>query len=244
MGYGDFIVYIDESGDHGMANINPESPVFALTFCIFSKDSYRLEVVPSAQELKFEYWGHDCVVFHGHEIRKARGDFSILLNADVRGNFIEHMNTFIATLPVTIIAAAIDKQKHKSKYAFPKNPYEIALAFCMERLQFWLKENGQLDKTTHLLVEKRGKPEDDALELEFRRIVDGANAFGKMPNLEIRFMDKKHNSTGLQVADLVAYPIARHVIKPDQPNRAYELIEPKIRSYKGKIHGYGLKVFP
>lgn len=65
-----------------------------------------------------------------------------------------------------------------------------------------------------------------------------------MPNLEIRFMDKKHNSTGLQVADLVAYPIARHVVKPDQPNRAYELIEPKIRSYRGRIYGYGLKVFP
>jgi hypothetical protein len=244
MSYGDFIVYIDESGDHGMNNINPETPVFALAFCIFPKDAYRLDVVPRAQELKFEFWGHDCVILHGHEIRKARGDFNILLNSEVRGRFIDHMNSFMDALPVTIIAAAIDKVKHKAKYAFPRNPYEIALAFCMERLQFWLKEQGQLDLVTHLIVEKRGKPEDDALELEFRRIVDGANKMGKMPNLEIRFMDKKHNSTGLQVADLVAYPIARHVIKPDQPNRAYELIEGKIRSRGGNIHGYGLKVFP
>nr|WP_245441747.1 DUF3800 domain-containing protein [Rhizobium leguminosarum] len=58
-------------------------------------------------------------------------------------------------------------------------------------------------------------------------------------------MDKKHNSTGLQVADLIAHPIARHVIKPDQPNRAYELIESKFRkSGRGQIHGYGLKIFP
>jgi hypothetical protein len=28
-----------------------------------------------------------------------------------------------------------------------------------------------------------------------------------MPNLDIRFMDKKHNSAGLQLADLMAHPI-------------------------------------
>jgi hypothetical protein len=58
-------------------------------------------------------------------------------------------------------------------------------------------------------------------------------------------MDKKHNSTGLQLADLVAHPIARHVINPAQPNRAYELIEPKFRrGPNGQVHGYGLKIFP
>jgi hypothetical protein len=62
--------------------------------------------------------------------------------------------------------------------------------------------------TTHMLVERRGAKEDAKLELEFRRICDGSNQAGKMPNLDIRFMDKKHNSTGLQFADLVAQPIA------------------------------------
>jgi hypothetical protein len=52
---------------------------------------------------------------------------------------------------------------------------------------------------------------------------------GKMPNFDIRLMDKKHNSTGLQLADLVAHPIGRHAISPSQPNRAYDIIEPKFR---------------
>lgn len=177
--FGDFIVYIDESGDHGMANISPENPVFALAFCIFPKAAYRLDVVPRAQEIKFEYWGHDCVVFHGHEIRKARGEFNILLNSEVRARFIESMNIFIDSLPVTVIAAAIDKKKHKARYTYPANPYEIALAFCMERLQYWLEDNGQSGKRTHLIVEKRGKPEDDALELEFRRMSMALTPKGK-----------------------------------------------------------------
>lgn len=66
-----------------------------------------------------------------------------------------------------------------------------------------------------------------------------------MANLDIRFMDKKHNPTGLQLADLVAHPIARRVIKPAQPNRAYDLIERKFRrGPNGQVNGYGLKVFP
>jgi hypothetical protein len=115
----------------------------------------------------------------------------------------------------------------------------------MERLFYFLRDLGQADKTTHVLVERRGAKEDAKLELEFRRICDGNNQAGKMPNLDIRFMDKKHNSTGLQFADLVAQPIARRVITPDQPNRAYDIIEKKFRKDgKGNATGYGLKIFP
>jgi hypothetical protein len=88
----------------------------------------------------------------------------------------------------------------------------------MERLQRYLINLGQAERTTYVQVECRGRVEDAKLELEFRRICDGKNIIGKMPNLDIRFMDKKHNSTGLQLADLVAQPIGRHVVKPDQPN--------------------------
>jgi hypothetical protein len=112
-------------------------------------------------------------------------------------------------------------------------------------LQRYLINLGQAEHTTHVQVECRGKAEDARLELEFRRICDGKNVIGNMPNLEIRFMDKKHNSTGLQLADLVAHPIGRHVINPDQPNRAYDILEPKFRRGPGgRVRGFGLKIFP
>jgi hypothetical protein len=82
----------------------------------------------------------------------------------------------------------------------------------MERLQRWLQEKGQAQNRTHVIVECRGRTEDQNLELEFRRIAAGRNAVGPMPNLDIRFMDKKQNALGLQIADLVAHPIGRHVI--------------------------------
>jgi hypothetical protein len=245
LGFGKYIIYSDESGDHNLVSINPQNPVFVLVFCIFDKLEYSTLIVPAVQKLKFKYWGHDCVILHGHEIRKRHGDFNILLNSDRREAFLSELSAIIDQMPMTIIAAAIDKSRHVKQYTDPANPYEIALAFCMERLQWWLKEQNEIAHATHLVVERRGKHEDQKLELEFRRIADGRNALGKMPNLDIRFMDKKHNSTGLQIADLVAHPVARHVIDSTQSNRGFEIIRPKFRKKAdGKIDGYGLKIFP
>ena len=245
MPFSNYIVYVDESGDHGLNSINPQNPVFALAFCIFEKPSYRQVVVPVVQELKFDYWGHDAVILHSHDIRNQRGDFKILNDQAVRAVFLDRLNTIVDTMPVTIIAAVIDKYQLIKKYAYPNDPYSIALAFCMERLQMFLAEHGQTAGKTHLLVERRGAKEDKDLELAFRRICDGNNYVGVMPNLDIRFMDKRHNSTGLQIADLVAYPIARHTINPAQPNRAYDIVERKFRrSAAGHAAGHGLKVFP
>lgn len=246
MSFSDYIIYADESGDHSLTSINPQNPVFVLVFCIFDKRQYVERAVPAVQRLKFDFWGHDCVVLHSHEIRKATGEFNILLNHNTRQDFLARINGLIEEIPVTVIAAVIDKQRHVRRYSDPANPYEIALTFCMERLHRWLGEHGQADRQTHLIVECRGAAEDRKLELEFRRIADGRNARNEaMPNLDIRFMDKKHNSTGLQIADLFAHPIGRHVINPAQPNRAYELVETKFRrNENGRTQGFGLKIFP
>jgi hypothetical protein len=96
-----------------------------------------------------------------------------------------------------------------------------------------------------VIFESRGKREDDELELEFRRVCDGQNFLNKRIPLEIMLADKRVNSSGLQIADLVARPIGLSVLRPGQPNRAYEIIEKKFySSSQGKVDGYGKKVFP
>jgi hypothetical protein len=239
MHFSDYIVYADESGDHSLTSINPQNPVFVLVFIIFHKDAFIARAVPAVQRLKFDFWGHDGVVLHSHDIRKSYGDFNILLRADVRDKFLSRLSALMSEMPMTLIAAAIDKHRHIRRYKTPANPYELALAFCIERLRRWLHERGQAAKETHILFERRGRTEDDQLELEFRRLTEGNE------QLRCRFMDKRHNSTGLQIADLAAHPIGRHVINQAQANRAFEILRPKFRAGPaGRIQGYGLKVFP
>ena len=119
------------------------------------------------------------------------------------------------------------------------------MQFCLERAFLFLKEQGEAGRLTHVLVESRGRKEDADLELVFRRICDGANACGCRLPFEVVFVDKRQNLAGLQLADLVCHPIGRHLLKPGQKNRAYEVVEKKFRrSGAGKLEGYGLKTFP
>jgi hypothetical protein len=56
---------------------------------------------------------------------------------------------------------------------------------------------------------------------------------------------KQTNSAGLQLADMVARPIGRHLIDPTQSNRAFDTLEKKLRrNSQGKVQGLGLKVYP
>ena len=120
----------------------------------------------------------------------------------------------------------------------------------MEALYDFLKEKDQHEKKTHVVVECRGKKEDSELELEFRRICDGNNSLALSLPFEVVFSDKKVMSSGLQLADLVARPIGLALLKPEQENRAFEVLKKKFYCDGGReqvgvgYEGVGMKVYP
>ena len=80
--------------------------------------------------------------------------------------------------------------------------------------------------------------------MEFRRVIDDNRTGDRLP-FDIIFSSKESNAAGLQLADLVARPIGRRLLKPEQSNRAYSVIREKFRrSPDGKPRSWGLKVFP
>jgi len=243
--FSDYIVYVDESGDHGLVGYSAEFPVFVLTFCIFQKQEYIHRIVPALQELKFKHFGHDMVVLHERDIRKASGSFGFLTNAERRVAFMADLNTWIDQSTFSIVAIVIRKSDYAARHSEASNPYHFAMRLGLERVEKHLSRRGQHEFITHFVFESRGKRENNELELEFRRVCDGQYYRGKAFPFEIIIAGKQINSCGLQLADLTARPIGLHVLKPDQPNRAFELIRTKLdRSPTGKIEGYGLKCYP
>lgn len=243
----DFIVYVDESGDHSLEKVNPVFPLFVLSLCIFRKDDFLSQVVPSIQRFKFKHFGHDLVILHEAEIRKQHGPFSLLRDPNLRGPFLQELSELMSTAPFTVIASAIKKDALLTKYSRPEHVYHLAMEFALERLDRFLDEQGQADRKTHVVVECRGAAEDKELELQFRRICDGKNFRCKQLPFEIVFADKKTNSSGLQLADLVARPIGRVILDPPgRANRAWEIIEKKLYIPRGisLYRGWGLKIFP
>lgn len=243
--YSDHIIYVDESGDHSLTSIDPQYPVFVLAFCIFSKDDCTRYVCPVIQELKFQFFGHDMVVLHEREIRKAQEPFDILMNKEIRYRFMASLNDAITAASFVVIASVIRKEKLCHCYARPGNPYHLALRFCLERAHRYLDSLGEANRITYVVFERRGRKEDSQLELEFRRICDGDNYSRKQFPFRIIMADKRVNSVGLQLADMVARPIGLHVLRPDQQNRAYDTLAEKIyKNARGNVEGYGLKCFP
>lgn len=245
-----YIVYVDESGDHGMQTVDEQYPLFVLAFCVFHKRHYSEQVVSALEKFKFNYFGHDQVILHENEIRKEKGAFGIFRNREQRVQFFDELTGIIEYSNFILISCVIDKRSLRKQVDIESNPYHIALGFCLEALFNFLREKQQHEKKTFVVVECRGKKEDDDLELEFRRICDGNNRLNQTLPFEVLFSDKKAMSSGLQLADLVARPIGLSVLRPEQENRAFEVLKRKFYCDGGRVgvgrdyEGLGLKIYP
>ncbi|RUV89703.1 DUF3800 domain-containing protein [Mesorhizobium sp. M1A.F.Ca.IN.022.07.1.1] len=250
MEYGDYIVFVDESGDHNLEIVNPEYPVFVLALCVFRKEDYVNIVCPRVQQFKLAWFGHDVCILHEREIRKDLPPFGFLKSRAIKEDFLTQLTAIIADTSMTIIPAVIRKDHHKQRYSDPDNPYHLALLFCMERLALFLNANQQTGKLTHIIFEQRGGKagggeEDRKLELEFRRIMDGKHYLARrgFSNMEMEIIPKASNSIGLQLADLVARPIGLRCMRPLQVNRPFDIIRTKFMGSEFFPHN-GMKVFP
>ena len=91
------------------------------------------------------------------------------------------------------------------------------------------------------------KKEDQNLLRFYNRLRDAGTYWVSTERLQshIRrfdFVPQSKNVVGLQIADLVAYPITRHILEPDLINPAFSILEPNIYESDGKR--LGLKVIP
>lgn len=250
--FSDYIIYVDESGDHGLTKINPEFPIFVLAFCIFKKSDFAERLVPRVKRLKFRWFGHDSIILHEKEIVRKENAFSFLQNSKRASEFMTELTDIIADAPMTIIACAIDKLRLERRYRYPMNPYEIALCLCMERAFALLQSLNQHESTTHIIAESRSPRlagtgnEDRDLLTSFQKISAGKHILqgfsDGINNFELLLASKASNSIGLQIADLVARPIGLSVLRPLQPNRAFDIIKTKIWNFDQP--SMGLKIFP
>lgn len=166
---------------------------------------------------------------------------------DLKEKFYSELNKIISFSNYKIIASAIQKDRFIEQYGkLEDDVYEIALSFVVEQSIQALKS---LDFNTELeiVIEKRGKREDKQLDDHFQRIL--GKGTGKLTPEEIlnfmpkfHFRNKRENINGLQLADLVAYPIARSVIEPNRANPSFDVLEPKIFRTDNGLDG--LRIHP
>ena len=104
-----YLVFVDESGDHHLNKYPKEFPMFVLAFVIISKDEYCDHLLPQFSRLKLRYFPDVSTIFHEREIRKAEKRFAFLTNAEVRTSFHADLSALMADIDYQVTAVAINK---------------------------------------------------------------------------------------------------------------------------------------
>lgn len=242
-----YYLFLDESGDHGLKNIDPNFPVFVLCGIVISEPDYN-SLIERFRTVKQKFWGEKKVIFHSRDIRKCQKEFQNLFDLEIKRDFYEQLNSAIENTNYSVISSVIDKTAFLKQYGKLKNDvYEVALSFIIERAVFFLDSTEMKINNCKLVVEQRGKKEDKKLRGHFDQLFQIGTYYIssqriKNYNFSIDFKPKGQNISGLQLADLIAYPIATYALDKSRANPAFDIVRTKIYSKGGKLHG--LKIFP
>lgn len=243
-----YYFFLDETGDHSLSFIDSNFPLFLLCGCLFEEKEFN-KTEEQLNCLKKTMFGATDVIFHSREIRKCEGPFQKLFDLKTKQVFYEEINSIISKSKFIIIGSGVNKEEHIKKYGKGANdPYSISLTFIIERLVFCLDKIR--DSGVEIKIEKRGRAEDQKLLDQYNKILDRGTYFVQSIRIKkmisnFDFLVKKDNIAGLQIADLCAYPLARHILSPRVIYPSFEIIKNKLYCDKeGKYNGFGLKIFP
>lgn len=241
------VMFLDESGDHNLSVIDPQYPLFVLGGVILEADYVREELTPRFAAFKRMLFGDERVVLHTADIVRNRNGFERLKDCGFRTEFYAQLNVLMATLDYKVVACAIRKDLHLSRYGMAAlDPYLMSLDLLVER---FCMDVGDVEDGGLIVAEKRGPTLDHELELAWLNLKIQGTRFVKAKHLErciqgLSLKGKDAQLAGLELADLVVSPIGRHVLgKPDKDD--YAIVERKFRrSPSGRVDGYGLVVLP
>lgn len=241
-----YVLYLDECGDQNLSSFDPQFPIFTLCGVVVSEEQDNL-LTDRINSLKRDIWNNTNIILHSRDIRKCQNGFEVLFDLEVKKRFLESVNAILGDDIYIIICCAILKEPYIRQYGKLNDVYGLSLSYIMERVVFYLDSAGKDNIELRTVIERRGKKEDKSLLNYYNQLLDRGTYWvsGERMRRYFKRFDmrwKSENIVGLQVADLVAYPITRHVLNPNGVNLAYDVLKKNIYQVDGKM--YGMKVFP
>ncbi|MBO5562192.1 MAG: DUF3800 domain-containing protein [Bacteroidales bacterium] len=241
-----YYMFIDECGDQNLSAFDENFPIFTLCGVLMSHSQLRAMEAKIAT-LKKKYWGEKTVILHSRDIRKCDKEFKILFDLDVKKRFYEDLDAILGEPNAyTAVSCSILKEPYIRQFGRFNDIYGQSLSFLIERSIFFLDDVAE-NADMHVMAEMRGKQQDQNLLNYYNKLRDVGTHWVTPERLQshIRkfdFLSKKQNVTGLQLADLIAYPITQYLLYPDRVNFAYDIVKDNI--YVSDDKKLGLKVIP
>ncbi len=158
----------------------------------------------------------------------------------MRQAFLADLTAMIEAAPATVFAAAVDRSRRPTT-----TPYGLTLAFVLERVAY-CRPSGRVG----VVAESRGRREDAALYAEYGRLLEEGSEYLSADRLRerlvapLKIQPKLANIPGLQLADLLAYPLAQRLRYAESRNPAFEVVWRKLHRSRRGVWGAGFKVVP
>lgn len=244
-----YYLYIDECGDQNLEHYDPNFPIF--TLCGILVPERNLNALNNAfNNLKLQIFGNKDIIMHSVDLRKWKGDFNILRDKDLRERFLQGITDILQRQDIYVIVSCTILKAQLNMFCVrgeEKDVYGLSLAYLLERSIFCVDKSGTPDPNITVIVEKRGKKEDRKLLNYYNALRNNGTKWVNTDRFRSRiskfsFKAKKDNIIGLQIADLVSYPITIHLLYPDRENPAYDALKHNIFSDNGRL--LGQKVIP
>ena len=246
-----YYLFIDECGDHNLAKYDPGFPAFTLCGILISQQNLNA-LNKAFEELKYEVFNTKDVIIHSTDIRKWRGAFSILADETSRIKFYEGIEKILSQHEAYVIVSCTILKKQLNKFCIrgeEEDVYGLSLSYLIERSIFCVDNDakGKQPSEISIIVERRGKKEDHKLLNYNNGLRNRGTKWVTADRLRARicdfsFKNKKDNVIGLQIADLIAYPITIQLLYPERSNRSYEVVRHNIFQDNGVL--LGQKVIP
>ncbi len=246
------ILFLDETGDHSLTKIDAQYPVFALCGVIMDEQYHQNIATARLDAFKKGLFGTNKIVLHTADFTRNKEGFEAMCQHEFRIRFFAGLQELIAGLDFKTVACVVKKHEHLKKYGLNAlDPYLLSLSVLVERFIFECGSAGGA-----IVAEARDATLNNALELAFLDLKISGTTFipatkikRRIHNFAIR--EKRDNTAGLQVADVVATPIGRHTLgKTTYPSYCehgdfFSVVEAKFRqTWDGKTEGMGLIVLP
>ena len=207
------LIFVDETGDHDLVNIDPQYPLFGLGAILIEENEY-LKMAAEVKINKREFFKDDVTfILHSSELKRPRDKRSdrrnsIMLDPKIRSAFYQNFDErIIKSKKFKVTACFIRKQTMADKYVYPADPYH----FSFENLLNRIIRYGNGFNAIH--TEKRGPELDTELLSEYERLtkvgIHSYSAETLSAKTTLKLINKKENMNGLQVIDLILSCLAR-----------------------------------
>jgi len=246
------ILFMDETGDHDLANIDRSYPIFGLLGVIFDYDYYMSTVKQELDSLKMNFFSTTEVILHTLEITRDKGNFIFCKDPQKRIPFYKAIDDLLEKLDYTMLFMVIDKRNYIQQYLLSAqyDPYIITLEFIVERFYNYLKDLSYrgINAVGKVVAESRDPKLDQLIDNEWQRIFINGTDYVSSRKIRTKITDfvirpKKNNIAGLQIADLIATQEGRNYLDL-QRKWGFNLNKKFRKGSSDQVLGYGKKIFP